>query len=79
MSMKQNKLIPTYPMSELLGKKQDLIVMVGDDDEGFSQVRLSDKEFFDVVKIINKTKLGFGVNCYDEVYEIVEKIDFEND
>lgn len=77
--MKQNKLIPTYPMSELIGKKRDLVVFVGDEQDGYSQVKLSDREFSDVVKIINKAKLGFSANCYEEVYEIVEKIDFEND
>lgn len=77
--MKQNDLIPSYPISEMIGPKKDLFVFVGDDNNGYVQVKLSDKEFFDIVKIINKGKFGFSLNCYDTKYEIVEKVDFEND
>lgn len=75
--MKQK--IESYSINELYGVVKDLVILVEQEEDIFYEVKLSKKQFDDVVKIINKSKIGFLLDCYPESYSIEEIIDLSED
>lgn len=69
--------IPSYPEAT----EQDLFIMV--ETRPFSniynQVKITDKQFQEICKIINKASVGFDLTVYDEDFEIISVVDYEND
>ncbi len=68
-------MIKSYSMEELKSSSpsRGVVILVEDEeDDIFKQVSLSDKEFREVVKIINKGKIGFVLNTFEDKYRLEE-------
>lgn len=75
-------MIKSYKEEELLGPTRDLIIIIStNDDDIYHQVKLSDTQFDEIVRIINKSKFprGFLVDVYDENFTFEPVTDIAED